>query len=64
VAQTGHVILAIQSMARGASVKSVANELGYENASSFVTMFRKALGQSPARYMAARAAASTPPERS
>lgn len=50
-----HIIVAIQSMARGASVQSVANDLGYESASSFVTMFRKALGKSPARYMADRA---------
>ena len=41
-------------MARGASVHSVASDLGYESASSFVTMFRKALGKSPARYMADR----------
>lgn len=50
-----HVILAIQAMARGASVQQVAGDLGYENASSFVTMFRKELGTPPARYMAERA---------
>ena len=49
-----HIILAIQSMSRGTSVQAVASDLGYENASSFITMFRKALGTSPARYMAAR----------
>jgi AraC-like DNA-binding protein len=52
-----HLILAIQKLARGASVQSVARDLGYESASSFVTMFRKALGSSPARYMAGRVAA-------
>lgn len=46
-------ILAIQKLSRGASVQSAARELGYESA-SFVTMFRKALGSSPARYMASR----------
>ncbi|MHC5540538.1 helix-turn-helix domain-containing protein, partial [Singulisphaera rosea] len=46
-----HIILALQSLSRGASVQSVATDLGYENASSFVVMFRKALGSSPARYM-------------
>jgi AraC-like DNA-binding protein len=51
-----HVILAIQSLSRGASVKNVASDLGYDSASSFVTMFRKALGQSPARYTAERRA--------
>jgi AraC-like DNA-binding protein len=52
-----HIILAIQKLARGATVQSVALDLGYESASSFVTMFRKALGTSPARYMARRLAA-------
>ncbi|MFE8595769.1 AraC family transcriptional regulator [Archangium violaceum] len=51
-----HIILAIQKLSRGASVQSVALDLGYESASSFVTMFRKALGTSPARYMASRLA--------
>jgi len=49
-----HVTLAIQRMTRGATVQQVAIELGYGSASSFVTMFRKALGTSPARYMAHR----------
>ncbi|WP_409241906.1 helix-turn-helix domain-containing protein [Bradyrhizobium sp. NC92] len=47
-----HVILALQRMARGDSVKTVALELGYENASSFVNMFRKTLGKPPVRYLA------------
>ncbi|WP_244238776.1 AraC family transcriptional regulator [Corallococcus carmarthensis] len=51
-----HIILAIQKLSRGAAVQSVALDLGYESASSFVTMFRKALGASPARYMASRLA--------
>ena len=51
-----HIILAIQKLSRGATVQGVALELGYESASSFVTMFRKALGTSPARYMASRLA--------
>ncbi|AUX40184.1 AraC family transcriptional regulator [Sorangium cellulosum] len=52
-----HIILAIQKLSRGATVQNVALDLGYESASSFVTMFRKALGTSPARYMASRLAA-------
>jgi AraC-like DNA-binding protein len=32
----------------------VALELGYENASGFVTMFRKAAGKPPARYISDR----------
>ncbi|WP_422927483.1 AraC family transcriptional regulator [Singulisphaera sp. PoT] len=49
-----HIILALQWLSQGASVQSVATDLGYENASSFVVMFRKALGTSPARYMTQR----------
>ncbi|PTL82137.1 helix-turn-helix domain-containing protein [Vitiosangium sp. GDMCC 1.1324] len=49
-----HIILALQWLTRGASVQSVAIDLGYESASSFVTMFQKALGTSPARYIARR----------
>jgi AraC-like DNA-binding protein/mannose-6-phosphate isomerase-like protein (cupin superfamily) len=49
-----HITLALQSLSRGASVQSVATELGYESSSSFVTMFKKALGTSPGRYMAGR----------
>jgi AraC-like DNA-binding protein len=53
-----HIILALQWLSQGASVGSVAADLGYESASSFVVMFRKALGASPARYMARRLAGS------
>lgn len=35
-------------------MQQVALDLGYESVGSFVTMFRKALGTSPARYMAER----------
>jgi AraC-like DNA-binding protein len=52
-----HVILALQGLARGRSVKTVALELGYENTSGFVTMFRKAVGKPPARYLAERESA-------
>ncbi|MEN2978578.1 helix-turn-helix transcriptional regulator [Tistrella bauzanensis] len=46
------IVLALQWLAQGATVQQVAADLGYESAGSFVTMFRKALGTSPARYMA------------
>ena len=49
-----HVILALQRLTRGDSVQTVALELGYENASGFVTMFRKAVGKPPARYLSDR----------
>ena len=51
-----HVILSLQRLSRGDSVQTVALELGYENASGFVTMFRKALGKPPARYLSDRIA--------
>jgi AraC-like DNA-binding protein len=46
-----HVILALQRLSKGERVQAVALELGYENASGFVTMFRKAVGKPPARYL-------------
>jgi AraC-like DNA-binding protein len=49
-----HLMLAVKWMSTGASVHQVADDLGYESAGSFVTMFRKALGTSPGRYMAER----------
>jgi AraC-like DNA-binding protein len=48
------IILAIQRMAEGASVQQVAGDLGYESVGSFVTMFGKALGTPPGRYMSGR----------
>ncbi|WP_026792306.1 AraC family transcriptional regulator [Pleomorphomonas oryzae] len=48
------VMLAIQWLAAGASLQTVAADLGYESVPSFVTMFRKTLGTSPGRYMAER----------
>lgn len=48
------VMLAVKWMADGATIKQVASDLGYESVPSFVTMFRKALGTSPGRYMAER----------
>lgn len=55
-----HVILSLQRLANGESVQSVALDLGYENASGFITMFRKAMGQPPARYLADRASTVGP----
>ncbi|QNQ11625.1 AraC family transcriptional regulator [Sphingomonas alpina] len=48
------VMLAVKWLAGGASIKQVASDLGYESLPSFVTMFRKAIGVSPGRYMAER----------
>lgn len=51
------LILALRWLSAGASVQSVAIDLGYVDPGSFITMFRKALGLSPARFMARRLAA-------
>jgi len=48
------IVVAIQLMADGASVQQAAFALGYESPGSFVTMFRKALGTPPGRFMAER----------
>ncbi|ATY33472.1 AraC family transcriptional regulator [Sphingomonas psychrotolerans] len=48
------IMLAVKWLAAGGSIKQVAGDLGYESVPSFVTMFRKALGTSPGRYMAER----------
>ncbi|SFB15696.1 Helix-turn-helix domain-containing protein [Pseudomonas sp. NFIX10] len=45
------IIVALQSLAEGQSVQRTAEALGYESVSSFITMFRKTLGTSPARYL-------------
>jgi AraC-like DNA-binding protein len=50
------VVLAVKWLAAGASIQQVVADLGCESVPSFVTMFRKALGTSPGRYMAERLA--------
>ncbi|MCP1513917.1 MULTISPECIES: AraC family transcriptional regulator [Pseudomonas] len=45
------LIVALQSLAEGESVQRTAEILGYESVSSFISMFRKTLGASPARYV-------------
>ena len=47
-----HIMLALRWLSKGLSVQAVSLDLGYESAGSFVTMFRKALGAPPARYIA------------
>lgn len=48
------VMLAVKWLAGGASIQQVAANLGYESVPSFATMFKKAVGISPGRYMAER----------
>lgn len=45
------IIVALQSLSEGASVQKTAETLGYESVSAFISMFRKSLGASPARYL-------------
>ncbi|WP_454690473.1 AraC family transcriptional regulator [Achromobacter aloeverae] len=49
-----HIMLAVKWLGTGSSVQQVADGLGYESAGGFVSMFRKALGTSPGRYIAER----------
>lgn len=53
-----HIVLSLQRLTKGESVQTVALELGYESASGFVTMFRKAMGKPPARYLIERGAST------
>lgn len=49
-----HIIIALQRLSAGHSVQSVSEVLGYDSVSAFITMFKKALGKSPARYFSDR----------
>lgn len=51
-----HIAKALPLLAQGHSVQSIADELGYESAGAFVTMFRKSTGTPPRRFMAERMA--------
>ncbi|RJL04360.1 AraC family transcriptional regulator [Enterobacter chuandaensis] len=46
------LIVALQHLISGKSVQQVAQSLGYDSTTAFITMFKKGLGQTPARYMA------------
>lgn len=46
------IIVALQWLYSGVQVQRIAEDLGYESVSAFITMFRKALGSSPAKYLA------------
>ena len=51
-----HVLTALQKLSEGLRIQTVADALGYESAPAFVTMFRKAVGTSPRRFLALRSA--------
>lgn len=50
--QQFHLIVAMRQLAEGRSVQRVAEELGYESVTAFITMFKKAVGKPPGRYFA------------
>lgn len=45
-----HIGLALQRLARGELVTNIAGDLGYESVSAFISMFKRMLGTTPARY--------------
>lgn len=45
-----HVGLALQRLAQGDQVTTIATDFGYESVSAFIAMFRRMLGTTPARY--------------
>lgn len=49
--QQRRLLRAMELLATGSSVTSIALELGYENTSAFIAMFRRCLGTTPARYL-------------
>jgi AraC-like DNA-binding protein len=46
-----HLIVAIRELSSGATVQQVSADLGYEFGAAFITMFKKALGKPPAKYI-------------
>jgi AraC-like DNA-binding protein len=45
-----HLIVALHQLSAGRSVQQVAEALGYESVTAFITMFKKSLGKPPAKY--------------
>lgn len=50
-----HLLFAIRELASGASVQQVSADLGYDSVTAFITMFKKALGKPPAKYLSSMA---------
>lgn len=49
--QQRRLLRALELLASGRNVTTVAAELGYDNTSAFIAMFRRCLGTTPARYL-------------
>lgn len=52
--QRARLMRAIELLATGTPVTTIALSLGYDNVSAFIAMFRRAHGVTPARFLAAR----------
>jgi AraC-like DNA-binding protein/quercetin dioxygenase-like cupin family protein len=50
--QQARLMRALERVADGVPVTTIALELGYENVSAFIEMFRRATGTTPGRYLA------------
>ncbi|PXX40650.1 MULTISPECIES: helix-turn-helix domain-containing protein [Burkholderia] len=58
--QQARLLRALERIADGVPVTTIALDLGYDNVSAFIDMFRRALGTTPGRYMdVARSAVGT-----
>ncbi|WP_183797327.1 AraC family transcriptional regulator [Paraburkholderia fungorum] len=53
--QQARLLRALERVADGIPVTTIALELGYDNVSAFIDMFRRALGTTPGRYLAVAA---------
>jgi AraC-like DNA-binding protein len=51
--QQARLLRALERVADGVAVTTIALELGYDNVSAFIEMFRRALGTTPGRYLTA-----------
>lgn len=48
--QQARLLAALTRIAQGDAIANIAQDLGYNSQSAFITMFRKALGKTPGRY--------------
>ncbi|WP_233253109.1 AraC family transcriptional regulator [Paracoccus binzhouensis] len=55
-----HLIVAMRALSSGQTVQHVAEQLGYDSVTAFITMFKKAFGKPPARYFAELMQAAEP----
>ena len=58
--QRARLMRALEMLAAGDAVTRVAIDLGYDNVSAFIAMFRRALGVTPARYFATQTSGDEP----